>query len=95
MNKHGTSFEYLGKKFPKLNEAKLKDGIFIGPQIPEIVNYNPFEHLLKENKKSSSLTFKAVCLNFFGNVKAENYMERKSDVWLTVHRNSVWIRKTN
>ena len=20
---------------------------------------------------------------------------RKSDVWLTVHRNSVWIRKTN
>jgi len=24
-----------------------------------------------------------------------NKIETKSDVWLTVHRNSVWIRKTN
>jgi hypothetical protein len=23
------------------------------------------------------------------------YRKYKSDVWLTVHRNSVWIRKTN
>ena len=30
------------------------------------------------------------------NILAENITENcKSDVWLTVHRNSVWIRKTN
>ena len=53
MNKYGTDFECLGKKFSKLSDARLKDGIFIGPQIPEIINDDPFEHLLKETKKSS------------------------------------------
>ena len=27
--------------------------------------------------------------------RVTNEMTWKSDVWLTVHRNSVWIRKTN
>jgi hypothetical protein len=80
MNKHGTGFEYLGEKFPKLSDAKLKDGIFIGPQIPEIINDDPFEHLLKETKKSAWLTFKEMSLNFLGNVKAENYMEFVADL---------------
>ena len=62
----------LGEKFPKISDAKLKDGIFIGPQIPEIINDDPLEHLLKESNKSAWLTFKVVSLNFLGNVKAEN-----------------------
>jgi len=86
VNKYVTGFEYLEEKFPKLSDAKLKDGIFIGPQIPEIVNGDPFEHLLKETKKSSWLTFKAVCLNFFGNLKSENYMELVAEL-LNVYQN--------
>jgi hypothetical protein len=27
-----------GETFPKLSDAKLKGGVFIGPQIPEIIN---------------------------------------------------------
>jgi hypothetical protein len=27
------AFTYLREKFPKLSEAKLKEGVFIGPQI--------------------------------------------------------------
>jgi len=86
MNKHGTGFDYLGEKFPKLSDAKLKDGIFISSQSPEIVNDDLFEHLLKETKKSSWLTFKAVCLNFFGNIKAENYIELVAEL-LNVYQN--------
>ena len=73
-------FEYFREKFPKLSNAKLKDGIFIGPQFRKIVNDDLFEHLLTEIEKSASLMFKAICLNFLGNVKAENYKELVEDL---------------
>ena len=38
------------------------------------------EHLLKETEKSAWLTFKVVCLNFLGHVKAENYKELVEDL---------------
>ena len=50
-------------------------GIFIRPQNHAIINDAIFERPLSETEKSAWLKFKAVCLNFFGNVKAENYME--------------------
>ena len=50
-------------------------GIFIQPQIHTIINDDKFESPLSGTEKSAWLKFKAVCLNFLGNVKAENYME--------------------
>jgi hypothetical protein len=38
-----------------------------------------FVHLLTETEKSAWPTFKAVCLNFLGNVKAENYKDLLED----------------
>jgi hypothetical protein len=71
MNKHGKVFEYLREKFLKLSNDKLKKkGIFIGPQIREIINDDLSEHLLAETEKSEWLMFKVVCLNFFGNEKS-------------------------
>ena len=79
MNKHGEGFEHLRENFPKLGDAKLKEGIFIGPQIREIVNVL-FLHLMMENEKSAWLTFTAGCLNFLGDVKAESYKELVEDL---------------
>lgn len=31
--KSSKGFEYVKAKFPKITEAKLKEGVFIGPQI--------------------------------------------------------------
>jgi hypothetical protein len=73
MNKQGEGSEYWREKFLKISDAKLKDGIFIGPQIREIIDDGLFEHLLMETEKYVWLTFKAICLHFVGNVKAENY----------------------
>ena len=42
-----------------------------------------------EEKESTVLSI----IIIFKDIKAKQIME--SDVWLTVHRNSVWIRKTN
>ena len=33
MNKTGHGFEYVRNKFPNVSDAKIKEGIFIGPQI--------------------------------------------------------------
>jgi hypothetical protein len=33
MKKRGNSFQYLRETFLKLSDTKLKEGIFIGPQI--------------------------------------------------------------
>jgi hypothetical protein len=72
MTTHGNGFEYLREKFPKLSEAKLKEGVFIEPQICEIINDDLFEHLLTETEKSAWLLFKVVCLHFLGNIKVKN-----------------------
>jgi len=36
MKKHDKGFKYLREKFPKLIDGKLKEFLFIGPQIHEI-----------------------------------------------------------
>jgi hypothetical protein len=33
IDKESEGFAYLRQKFPKIHEAKLKEGIFLGPQI--------------------------------------------------------------
>jgi hypothetical protein len=65
----------LRETFPNLSDAKLKEDIFSGSQIREIIDDDLSELLMVESEKSAWLTFKAFCLSFFGNVKAENYKE--------------------
>ena len=64
---------------PNFSDAKLKEEIFIGRRICGIITDNLLVHLLTGNEKSAWLTFKAVCLNLLGNVKAENYKEPLED----------------
>jgi len=37
LNQEEAAFTYLREKFPRLSEAKLKEGIFIGPQIRDLI----------------------------------------------------------
>jgi hypothetical protein len=57
MNKHGKSFEYLREKVLNISDGKVKEGIFIGQQIREIINDDLLGHLLTETEKSAWLTF--------------------------------------
>jgi hypothetical protein len=50
------------------------------PQIREVINYDLSEDLLVETEKSAWLTFKTVCLNFLGNVKATNWKKFVEDL---------------
>ena len=51
MDKIGCGFEYVRTKFPNVSDAKMKESIFIGPQIRELVQNKQFDEDLNETEK--------------------------------------------
>ena len=51
MNQEGRAFKYIREKFPKLSDAKVKEGIFVGPQIRELVKDPAFDKVLEGKEK--------------------------------------------
>ena len=66
LNKEGATFKYLETKFPYVSDAKLKAGIFIGPQIRELMCDEGFEEVLTEVEAKAWFSFKKVAQNFLG-----------------------------
>ena len=55
LHKNRAAFQHLSTVFPGLSAAKFKEGIFVGPQIQEILNDTDFEELRNwEHGKDSS-----------------------------------------
>jgi len=73
MNQEKAAFTYLREKFPRLSEAKLKEGIFIGPQIRDLIKDEYFEKLLRGDEKAVWDSFKFLVKGFLGNKRAQNY----------------------
>jgi hypothetical protein len=51
MDKTGRGFEYLGNKLLNVSNAKFKSGIFIGPQIKEVIQDKQFDEDLNETER--------------------------------------------
>ena len=51
MDKTGRGFEYLRSKFPNVNVAKIKESIFIGPQVRELMQDEQFDEDLNETER--------------------------------------------
>jgi hypothetical protein len=75
MRKDGPVFLYLQQKFPRLSEAKIKEGAFVGPQIRELTKDKTFDSILSEVELAAWTAFKDVCSNFLLNNKSDNYQE--------------------
>jgi len=75
MNQEEADFTYLWEKFPRLSEIKLKEGIFTGPQIRELIKDEYFDKLLQGDEKAALDSFKFVVKGFLGNRRAQNYEE--------------------
>jgi len=80
MDKIGRGFEYLRNKFPNLNDAKIKEGIFIGPQIRELMQDKQFVEDLNETERNAWLSFMRIFKDFLGNHKAANYQDIVQDL---------------
>ena len=51
MDKIGCEFEYVRNKFPNVCDAKIKEGIFIGSKIRELIQDKQFDEDLDETEK--------------------------------------------
>ena len=67
MNKTGCGFEYTRNKFTNVSDAKIKKGIFIGPQIRELMQDKQFDEDLNENEGNAWLSFKRILQGFLRN----------------------------
>ena len=73
LDKESSAFAYLAEKFPSLNQAKVKEGVFIGPQIRKIVFDKTFITHLKRKEKLAFESFKKVYDNFLGNHRSKDH----------------------
>ena len=60
----------MRNKFPNVSDAKIEEGIFIGPQIEELMQDRQFHEDLAETERNAWLPFKRICKDFLGNHKA-------------------------
>lgn len=75
LSKQGECFKYLCNKFPSLSEAKLKEGIFVGPDIRKLMKDEDFETKMNFEEKEAWVSFKKVVKNFLGNKKSSDYVQ--------------------
>ena len=73
LHKNGAAFQHLSTVFPGLSAAKLKEGIFVGPQIQEELKDTDFEELLNLKELGAWEAFKSVCSGFLGNTCVPDY----------------------
>ncbi|KAJ4450201.1 hypothetical protein ANN_01608 [Periplaneta americana] len=75
INHETEAFKHIQEKFSAISDSKIKEGVFNGPQIREIMKDNHFESLLEGKEKAAWIVFKEVVLNFPSNHRSENYEE--------------------
>ena len=75
MNQEETAFTYVREKFLRLSEAKLKEGIFIGHQIRDLIKDEYFDRLLQGDENAAWDSFKFVVKGFLGNRRVQNHEE--------------------
>jgi hypothetical protein len=66
-NKENKGFGYLRKTFSKIIEAKMKEGIFYGPQIKPLFQGQDFSKKINFTERRAWRAFVKVCINFLGN----------------------------
>ena len=66
---------YLKSQFPKLSDSKIKEGIFVGPQIRKLFNDGNFEEVMNLNELRVWLNLKIVVRNFLGKKRKDSYYQ--------------------
>lgn len=75
LSNDGACFKWLCQKFPSLSEAKLKEGIFTGPDIRKLISDTEFDNTMNDLERQAWVSFKEVVCKFLGNNKDPDYEE--------------------
>ena len=63
---HKPCFRYLKAKYPKISDAKIKEGIFIGPQIRQLMTDKDFQLTMDETELATRHACRDVCNGVLG-----------------------------
>ena len=86
----GDGFQYLREKFgAEKTDAKLKAGIFVGPQIWELMCDPEFKNKLNPLEFAAWEPFVLVVQNFLGNHRAEQFVELVHNMLKAVSANGL------
>ena len=69
------AFQEMRAMFPKFSDAKVKGGIFVGPQITTMFKLRTLEEKITETERKAWQAFRGVVNGFLGNNKDLNYKE--------------------
>jgi len=86
MDQNGSAFKYMTEKFPRLIAAKIKEGVFVGPQIRKLFRDDMFNNLLQGDEKKAWDAPRLVSTNCLENIRAENYKELIEAMLSLYHR---------
>ncbi|XP_046600523.1 uncharacterized protein LOC124295250 [Neodiprion lecontei] len=83
LNKDGDCFAYLTEKFPAINDAKLKEGIFDGPQIRSLCQDANFEETMNDTEKAAWILILTTSLKIVETIvkNRENVFTKTSVKW--------------
>lgn len=88
LDRSGSCFQYLSIKFLVLPEAKMKEGIFDGPQIQKLMKDAAFTNTLNNIECQEWNAFIEVVKNFLGDVEDPHYKECRKYVG---EAESIWM----
>jgi hypothetical protein len=69
MDKERTGFAYLWQIFPKISKTKMREGIFVGPQIKQLLEDHDFSTKLNATDRRAWEALENICRNFLGKEK--------------------------
>ena len=75
MDKNVEGSRFLKRKFSKLSEAEIKEGVFQAPQIRQLMLDCDFEKSSTDLERQIRLSVKAVISNFLGSTKYRNHKD--------------------
>ncbi|UYV69496.1 hypothetical protein LAZ67_6003799 [Cordylochernes scorpioides] len=83
MDRNASGFAYLKQKCSSISYADIKEGIFVGPQIREMLQDGYLKNILNEVEAAAWNSFRNVCKGLLGSVKVENYRDIVNDLLLS------------
>ena len=75
LNPDVDTFKQIQELFPKFSEAKIKGGVFVGPQVKRLMKSDSFSEKLSVVERRAWKSFVSMVEGFFGNYKADNFRE--------------------
>jgi len=71
----GEAFQEIRLMFPKLSDAKVKGGIFVGPQVNVMLKSEKLERKMSQVEREAWCALRGIVHGFLGNRKDPNYKD--------------------